>query len=128
MNTRTNSLLRKNIWEFLLILVALTVFFVCSQPGSAESALYQETDLIQADQYVVYQPKLQKPATVTQAKTVAPIQAITFLAPSRRVSRVAKKVPIAAVLLPAFGQRIVSFLTKSQTCHKASEDPYLLFC
>jgi hypothetical protein len=119
-----NSLFN-NPLKFLMMLVALTLFFVGSQPCPETSAFRQETDQIQVEQLVACQSKFQTQATVSHAKTIAPIQAVPVMVLSHRISHLVERTPAAEVFLPTLGQKIVSFLIKSHTFHKASEDPHL---
>ncbi len=120
------NILKNDSWKFLLTLVALIIFYISSQSCLETPALLQGTEGLQVEQSIVCQSKLQKPAAVSHAKAITPIQAIRHLFPPPCVSDLVKKTAIAGFLFPAIGQRILSFLVKSHTFHKASEDPHLI--
>lgn len=119
------NILKNDSFKFLLTLIALIIFYISSQSCLETPALLQGAEGLQIEQSIVCQSKLQRAAAVSQAKTITPLQAVRLLFLPPKISNLAAKTAIAEVLFPAIGQRILSFLMKSHTFHKASEDPHL---
>ena len=127
MNTTTKSISKNNFRRMPLLQVVLALFFSCHY-GSGTTALRQEADGLQVEQFADSRSKVQKTSTVNRAKAIAPFPAATFVAPLQGVLHLVSSDSVADAPLSGFGQRIVSFLAKSSICHKASEDPHLFSC
>ena len=127
-NSKTSN--STNIFcEITLLLVAMFLCFDGGQFITATTAIRQEVDGAQLEQFTGHPSEVEKPLANRQTNPISSFFPLTSTTTSlREVLYLVESISLSEAPLPGFGQVIVSFLAKSRTDQKTSDKPHHFSC